>query len=282
MQLVNLARPFDWDDQLLSLFGIPREHLPVVCRTTDLFGHLRCAHIRLRAVCGDQFAALHGAEPYLDGAGSAAGNERLREDVSPVTPRPLLVNLGTGGFVMAAPATTVDPSGPLLHSPGALGERIVEGTINGVGAALQWAAQRLGVELSQVSWPTAYFNARDWTFVNRVGGVGSPWWHAAGNSYWIDRHGSIGQPADATAAMQAVLESIAFLVHANVDCLGAAGVAVASLRLTGGVAAIRPLGQLLADLCHCPVETPAETELTARTARPGLPPAAPRTGGDSI
>ena len=62
----------------------------------------------------------------------------------------------------------------------------------------------------------------------------------------------------------AVVESIIFMLQANLDTMLAAGLAVNRFQVSGGLARLDGLCQRLADLAERPVYRPVETEATAR------------------
>ncbi|MDE7129254.1 MAG: glycerol kinase GlpK, partial [Alistipes sp.] len=61
--LLNL-HTLDWDDELLSLFGIPRSMMPEVRSSSEIYGHTKTtifAHrVPIAGIAGDQQAALFG------------------------------------------------------------------------------------------------------------------------------------------------------------------------------------------------------------------------------
>ena len=58
--LVSLET-LDWDDDLLALFGVPRELLPRIVRSAETVGEGELLGARpVRGIAGDQQAALYG------------------------------------------------------------------------------------------------------------------------------------------------------------------------------------------------------------------------------
>ena len=235
----------DWDDQLLGLFGIPRELLPSCSTTLANFGTLvEAPNLPLKLVTGDQSAALYAYGP-------------LRTDTA-------YINLGTGAFV-SRPAGDGPPFDPQLLSSVVLqtaerSEHVLEGTVNGAGAALDWLARQHGRE------QIAPEQLNDWLgqehphlplFLNGVSGLAAPYWRSDFESRFIGQ-GELPQQA------VAVLESILFLLQANLtrmqDRLGA----VERIQVSGGLGHLDDLCQRLADLLGTPVSRPAECEATAR------------------
>jgi glycerol kinase len=240
-QLWNLHTR-DWDEALLSLFGLPADPLPACRPVMDAYGRLKAADIPLCVVTGDQNAALFSLGGIL--AHSA------------------LVNLGTGAFVLAPtgrrPLTDPRLISTLAVSDRERGDYVLEGTVNGAGAALDWAADRLGVASPHALLPVSLAgDGAPPLFMNAVGGLGSPWWRPEERPRWIGG----GSPA---LRMLAVVESILFLVQANLDVMVASGCEIRILVVTGGLARLNGVCDRLAALSQRPVYRPAETEATVR------------------
>ncbi|MGD8618239.1 MAG: FGGY family carbohydrate kinase [Gammaproteobacteria bacterium] len=233
----------DWDDALLNLFGIPRRVLPECRPILHDYGVTANGGIPLRAVNGDQTAAL-----YAQGK-------------PPETT--ISVNIGTGAFVLLPVADPGNcPEGLLAglsRSDAATCDYYAEGTVNGAAAALEWAAKRHGLRdwsrqlpawLEQVAAPPV--------FLNSVGGLGAPWWCPGPPPRFLT------EPETPAAAMAAVVESILFLVQANIEMLRSRAPGVEAIRISGGLASLDGLCQKLANLSGLVVQRPEQTEATAR------------------
>jgi glycerol kinase len=233
----------DWDDTLLKLFDIPRRVLPQCRPILHDYGVTASGDIPLRAVNGDQTAALYarGMPPE----------------------KTIIVNIGTGAFVLlpiTAPGSCPDGllSG-LSRSNAETCDYYAEGTVNGAAAALEWAAQRFGLSdwsrqlpgwLDQVDAPPV--------FLNSVGGLGAPWWRPGPEPRFLN------EPESSAAAMAAIVESILFLVQTNIDLLLGMEPGVEAIRISGGLARLDNLCQKLANLSGLVVQRPEQLEATAR------------------
>jgi glycerol kinase len=233
----------DWDSYLHGLFGVPRDALPACRPICSDYGKTAIGNIPLRAVNGDQTAALY-----------AQGHPPVNT---------VIVNIGTGAFVLLPvddPATR--PAGLLAgisHSTAQAARYYVEGTVNGAGAALQWASERFAVdELVQrlPGWLTHVEEPP--LFINTVGGLGAPWWQSGPEPYF-----STPTPA-AAEAMVAVVESILFLLQVNIALLRQHYPAIEAIRVSGGLANLDGLCQKLANLSRLEVRRPHQLEATAR------------------
>ncbi|UCG23972.1 MAG: hypothetical protein JSW55_17865 [Chloroflexota bacterium] len=234
----------DWDPWLLSLFGVPRAALPLCRPISYEYGLLTGTEIPLTVVNGDQNAAVYGlGEPRPDTA---------------------IINLGTGAFVLL-PTVSGRVHHPTLlcgltSSDALEGEYTIEGTVNGAGAALAWAAETW--QIPDIGTKMDEWLARPGDpplFINTVGGLGSPWWQA-GLTPTVIGDGLPWQYAVAVA------ESILFLLQANLEAMAKVGLEAKRIRVSGGLALLDGLCQRLADLTGRAVYRPAETEATARGA----------------
>jgi glycerol kinase len=141
-QLFNIGS-LDWDDRLLGLFHVPRALLPEVRDSIGDFGTMKIdgRKIPIKAMLGDQQAALVGAMGFIAGdAGSGANSSR----------RPMaLVNYGTGSFVLVPTfATAVRRTGLLTSLAWTRSRRrcyLLEGTVNASSSLLDWLSRELGV-----------------------------------------------------------------------------------------------------------------------------------------
>ena len=233
----------NWDDSLLELFQIPAESLPACVPICSHYGHTRQGNIPLLAVNGDQTAAL-----YAQGKPSA---------------NTILVNIGTGAFVLlATDEPTRRPEGLLAGislSDKDTAHYYIEGTVNGAAAAVKWAAKKLSIDDVKQQLP-------DWLedtpspplFMNTVGGLGAPWWIPGPEPHFSDTN------ITAAEAMVAVIESIVFLLQANIDLMQLHNPGVDKIRTSGGLSNLDGLCQKLANLSGLHVERPVQTEATAR------------------
>ncbi len=232
----------EWSGRLLGIFGLPRAPLPACVATRHHFGHMRIGAraVPLGLCTGDQ---------------SAVPFSRGRPD-----PRTIFVNLGTGGFVQRVVPSRPAASGRLLTGviragPGGT-DYALEGTVNGAGAALDRYAGRLGLDVSKVLGEGSLDEAEVPLFLNGVSGLGSPFWRPRFASRFVGR----GTPR---RKLQAVLESVLFLVRINIDRMVAVSGDVDRIVLTGGLAASDGLCGRLAEVCDLTVSRPESAEATS-------------------
>ena len=245
-------RSGDWDADLLALFGIPRELLPRVVRSSALWGEtapaLFGAPIRLGGMAGDQQAALFGQACH--GAGMAKNT------------------YGTGCFLlMHTGGQAVASANGLIATcaaqTGDAPEYALEGSVFIGGAVVQWLRDGLGlirraadIEALAAGVP----DAGGVVFVPAFAGLGAPHWNPAA------RGALLGLTRGTTAAhiARAALEAIAFQSVELVEAMSAdCGQPLAELRVDGGAAANGLLMQFQADLLGVPVLRPRILETTA-------------------
>jgi glycerol kinase len=235
----------DWSDELLGIFGIPRAILPRASPTTADFGTLAAegARIPLRVCNGDQSVV-----PY---AGGALDFEAA------------YVNLGTGAFVLR-PTSEALRAPPLLTSvirtDAATADFVLEGSVNGAGSALDWLERHQGAAADRLLALLGSAELADEAapfFLNGVSGLASPFWQPEFESRFVGEGTELQQ-------CRAVLESVAFLIKANLAEMDRHRPAPARLVASGGLAENRLLCRMLACLAACPVDRASDREATSR------------------
>jgi glycerol kinase len=234
-----------WDDTLLALFGVPEALLPDIRPSGGDFGStvLDGRTVPIRAVLGDQQAALYGQACFTSGAAKCTYGTGcfLLKNAGPTPPEP-----GDGILATIAWETADDVAYAL------------EGSVFVAGAAIQWLRDGLGV-IASAAESEALARSVQTTggvvFVPAFAGLGAPHWNA-------DARGMItGLTRGTTKAhlVRAALESIAFQTADLSDALGG----LHALRVDGGATKNDFLMQFQADILGIPVERAAETEITA-------------------
>lgn len=246
-QLMDVST-LDWSPRILEWFELPEAVLPSCKPMCYDYGVLTNTRANITAVCGDQNAALFGAGDIDD--------------------RTALVNLGSGAFIMR-------PMKPYLASAAQLTSiacsdsdsvsYLREATVNGAGSALEWLAQKYNIENIENQLPGwLNQNKSPPLFLNTVGGLGSPWWRQDINPEFIDPGFIDFNPIDNKgAAVAAVIESIVFMLGANLELIQAES-PLKRLRVSGGLSRSDGLCQKLANLSQLTVERTDNTEATAR------------------
>jgi glycerol kinase len=239
--LFNLER-LDWDDGLLHCFELSRDALPQVVPNRFAYGHLACGvRLPLTLVNGDQSAALF-----------AYGSPE---------PNCAYLNMGTGAFVqrrLGAPVYHPRLLSGIVLQDNDETVHVLEGTVNGAGAALAWLAEELAIdnlEAQLAGWLEQ--NAEPPLFLNGIAGLGAPFWAPNFESRFVG-HGEPWQQAVAVA------ESIVFLIQANLDELQSESTPLKLIVASGGLTHYDALCQRISDLAGVPLYRPVEHEATAR------------------
>jgi glycerol kinase len=234
----------DWDDELMSVFGIRREWLPSLGPTFGALGELCCerwpAALPLCAQLVDQQSALAGS-----------GAVRAGE---------LKATYGTGVFVLGR---TEGPSAAAGLLPtvgwaapdrsGGVGEvaYALDGGVFAAGALLDWLAQGLGLAADARALARAAASVVDSAGVlvlPALTGLGAPWWRPEAHAVIAGLH-----PAATTAHVaRAALEAIAWRVADIVEAM-ASVMRIRSLRVDGGLTNDHTLVQIQADALGLPL-----------------------------
>jgi glycerol kinase len=245
-----------WDDDMLTLFNVPRALLPEVrdsagdfgVTTSDIFG----APIPIRGVAGDQQAALFGQACFAPG------------DVKST--------YGTGCFALVNTGAVAPTSNNrLLATCGyrAKGETAyaIEGSIFIAGAVVQWLRDALGVIRSAGEVEALASTAKPADglyFVPAFTGLGAPYWDPDARAAIMGLTRDMGVAEIARAALDSVCYQTRDLLDAMGRDMKAGGLtAPAALKVDGGMVKNDWFCQRLADLTGLPVDRPQVTETTA-------------------
>lgn len=249
--LLNI-HTLEWDNDLLELFDIPKNILPEVKQSSEIYGEtattLFSTKIPIAGIAGDQQAALFGQMC--------------------TTPGMVKNTYGTGCFLLMNTGTEAVSSKNNLLTTVAWkinGEvnYALEGSVFVGGAAIQWLRDGLKLIHSseQVNELAASVEDNGGVyFVPALTGLGAPYWdqYARGTIVGITRGTTDAHIARAT------LEGIAFQVYEIVKAMEAdSGRASLELRVDGGASASDLLMQIQSDLFGFKITRPKTLETTA-------------------
>ncbi len=252
MDLETLA----WDDEILTILGIPRQMMPRIVPSIDknTWGHTLKdgplgATVPVCGALGDQQAALVGQTCF--GVGEAKNT------------------YGTGCFMLLNTGTEpVQSAHGLLTTVGyqISGEKPVyclEGSVAIAGALVQWLRDNLGLIASAPEVETLARTVDDnggTYIVPAFSGLFAPYWRsdARGVIVGLTRYVNKGHIA------RAALEANAYQTLDIVEAMKKdSGVELNSLKVDGGMVANDLLMQFQSDLLNVPVIRPSITETTA-------------------
>ncbi len=245
-------RKLEWDEKLLKELKIPREMLPIVKPSSDIYGYtdrsLFGEEIPIAGAAGDQQAALFGQCCFHKG------------DVKNTygTGCFLLMNTGKdaiksnhGLLTTLAASTNTEP------------QYALEGSVFVAGAAIQWLRDELQLIRTAAESEKYALQVEDTNGVYVVpafAGLGAPYWdqYARGAILGITRG------CNRDHIIRATLESIAYQTYEVLKAMEAdSGNYLTSLKVDGGACANRFLMQFQADILGTTVLKPECIETTA-------------------
>lgn len=242
-----------WDNDLLSLFDIPKKLLPTVKKSSDFYGvtshyQLFDQPVPITGVAGDQQAALFGqncCEPgdikNTYGTGSFILMNTGKKDV--------LSNYGL--------LTTLacDTNGEVCYA--------LEGSVFVSGSAIQWLRDGLSIieESSETEKMSYQLASNEGVYiVPAFVGLGAPYWDS-------DVRGAIFGVTRGTSKetfARATLESIAYQTKDVVDTMmKETGLPMTQMKVDGGASKNNFLLDFQADMLNLPIFRPLVNETTA-------------------
>ncbi|GAB5895927.1 glycerol kinase GlpK [Mycolicibacterium mageritense] len=253
--LMNLET-LDWDDELLSFFGIPRQMLPEIKPSShpDAYGATTttgpmAGEVPLTGILGDQQAAMVG-QVCLQ-AGEAKNT------------------YGTGNFLLLNTGENIvrSDNGLLTTVCYQFGDAkpvyALEGSIAVTGSAVQWLRDQLGIISGASQSESLARQVADnggVYFVPAFSGLFAPYWRsdARGAIVGLSRFNTNAHLARAT------LEAICYQSRDVVDAMEAdSGVHLEVLKVDGGITANALCMQIQADVLGVDVVKPVVAETTA-------------------
>ncbi len=241
----------EWDEELLSLFRIPKSMLPEVKSSGEIYGSVELgeARVPIAGVAGDQQSALFGQCCYQKGEAKNT--------------------YGTGCFLlMNAGETPPESKHGLLTTltarlQGESRQYALEGSVFVGGAVIQWLRDEM--RFFAESKDAEYYaqkvpDTSGVFFVPAFTGLGAPYWdmYARGGIFGLTR--GTKREHIIRAAQESIAYSSAELVFAMEKDTGAT---IASLKVDGGASRDNFLMGFQADILGAEVTRPAQTETTA-------------------
>jgi glycerol kinase len=253
--LMNLET-LDWDDELLALFGVPRQMLPRIRPSSapNLYGHTAVvgpsgSSVPLSAALGDQQAAMIGQ--VCLSAGDAKNT------------------YGTGNFLLLNTGHQLvrSSNGLLTTVCYQFGDQpptyALEGSIAVTGSAVQWLRDQLGIieNAADIEALAAQVQDSDGAyFVPAFSGLFAPHWRsdARGAIVGLTRYHRKAHIARAT------LEAICYQSREVADAMHKdSGVRLEVFKVDGGVTTNSLCMQIQANILGVPVSRPVVAETTA-------------------
>lgn len=243
-----------WDEELLEILDIPKEMLPEVRPSSEIYGktvsyHMFGQEVPIAGVAGDQQAALFGQNCF------EAGNIKN--------------TYGTGCFILMNTGNKpVDSANGLVTTIAASVDDdqvqyALEGSVFVAGSAVQWLRDglRMVEKASQTEKYAVDAKSSDNVYVvPAFVGLGAPHWDT-------DARGAIFGLTRGTSKeifIRATLESIAYQTKDVMETMRQdSGMPITSMRVDGGAANNNFLMQFQSDILDLNIKRPKVSETTA-------------------
>jgi glycerol kinase len=242
----------EWDQELLDLIGIPKQMLPDVKQSSEVYGEtattIFASKIPIAGIAGDQSAALFGQMCI----------EKAMVKNTYGTGCFMLMNIGdkfveSKNNLLTTVAWKID--GKIQYA--------FEGSIFIAGAVVQWLRDSLGIIRKSADVEKLADSVEDTGgvyFVPAFAGLGAPYWNPNVRGTMI---GLSRGTTDAHIA-RASLEAIGYQTMDVLRAMEAdSGMKIKELRVDGGATANDLLMQFQSDLLNCKVIRPEVVETTA-------------------
>ncbi|HEX4057025.1 MAG TPA: glycerol kinase GlpK [Galbitalea sp.] len=250
--LMSLAE-LEWDDDILSDFGIPRAMLPGIRSSSEIFGHAApeslVREVPIAGILGDQQAATFGQTAFDSGESKNT--------------------YGTGNFLIVNTGEQIvrSQNGLLATVAYQLGDEApryaLEGSVAVTGSLVQWLRDNLGLidDASQIESLAASVDDNGGAYiVPAFSGLFAPYWRPDARGAIVGLTRFVTKAHLARAALESTAYQSAEVLDAAVADLGRRP---AELRVDGGMTANELLMQFQADVLGIPVVRPVVTETTA-------------------
>ena len=251
--LMNLET-LDWDLELLEILEIPREVLPTIKSSSEIYAQTNPhgplgASVPIAGILGDQQAAMVGQVCFDRGESKTT--------------------YGTGNFALLNTGTDIvrSKNGLLTTVCYKFGDEparyALEGSVAVTGSAIQWLRDQLGIinhAAETEALASSVIDTAGVYFVPAFSGLFAPYWRS-------DARGVIvGLTRAATKAhlARAALEAICYQTRDVMDAMVAdSGVPMSEMRVDGGITANSLCMQMQADIMGIDITRPLITETTA-------------------
>lgn len=251
--LMNLET-LDWDSELLAIFGVPREILPQIKSSSEIYamtdpaGPLGSA-IPIAGILGDQQAAMVGQACFQRGESKTT--------------------YGTGNFALLNTGTEIvrSKNGLLTTVCFKFGEQpthyALEGSVAVTGSAIQWLRDQLQIinsapEIEPLARSVS--NNGGVYFVPAFSGLFAPYWRNDARGVVV----GLTRAATKAHLARAALEAICYQTRDVLDAMSAdSGVKLPEMRVDGGITANELCMQMQADVMGIDVVRPLIIETTA-------------------
>ncbi len=244
-----------WDEEILTILGVPRAMLPEVKPSSFVYGQTDAKlfehRIPIAGAAGDQQCALFGQTCFKPGEAKNT--------------------YGTGGFMLmnTGEKPVVSQNGLVTTIAWGVDGRVeyaLEGSIFVAGAAIQWLRDELGLVRNAAESEALAASVPDTNgcyMVPAFVGLGAPHW----NQYARGAIVGLTRGVNRNHIVRATLEAIAYQVNDVLRSMQEdSGIRLAALKVDGGACANDFLMQFQADIMNVRVARPRTIETTAMGA----------------
>jgi glycerol kinase len=241
-----------WDDELLELFDIPKEMLPIVRCSNEVIGviedpTLPFIKLPISGVIGDSQGALFGQKCFEPGMAKAT--------------------YGTGTSVLMQTGEMVEGSNGLVTSIAwGLSGKVnyaLEGIINSTGDTIKWLKDQLELidDIGEAELLASSLSDNEGVYlVPAFVGLGAPYWNPYSRAAIMGMSRSTGKPH----IVRAALESIAYQVKDVIELMQSESkILIKSVRVDGGATSNRFLMQYQANMLEIDVIASELAELSS-------------------
>jgi len=242
----------EWDNELLKIFDIPKQMLPEVKSSSEIFGEVNSVKelngIKIAGIAGDQQSALFGQLCFEKGLTKST--------------------YGTGCFMLQNTGENPVKSDNRLLTTIAWKidektEYALEGSVFIGGAVVQWLRDSLGIIENSSDVEILANSVEDnggVYFVPAFAGLGSPFWDQRARGMLIGLTRGTGKEHIARAAIESICFQTADLISAIEED---SKIKLPMLKVDGGAVRNDSLLQFQSDILQIPVVRPKITETTA-------------------
>ncbi|MDK7113967.1 glycerol kinase GlpK [Staphylococcus pettenkoferi] len=251
--LIYNIHDLEWDDELLDILDIPKQMLPEVKESSEIYAktidyHFFGQEVPIAGIAGDQQAALFGQACFERG------------DVKNT--------YGTGGFMLmnTGEEAVTSESGLLTTIAYSLDGKInyaLEGSIFVSGSAIQWLRDGLRMINSapqSENYAERVESSEGVYMVPAFVGLGTPYWDAEARGAIF----GLTRGTEKEHFIRATLESLCYQTRDVLEAMEKdSDIKVNNLRVDGGAVKNNFIMQFQADLLNVEVERPEVSETTA-------------------
>ncbi|MCM8711549.1 glycerol kinase GlpK [Clostridium sp. SYSU_GA19001] len=242
-----------WDDELLDIFDIPKNMLPEVKCSDDIFGYTEAGELfdislPISGVIGDSQGALFGQQCFEIGMAKATYG----------TGSSILMNIGNSYIEPKSGLVTA-----IAWGIGGKVEYALEGIVHCTGDTIKWVKENLGLfqEFSEIEDMIHAISDNEGVYVvPAFSGLGIPYWDAYARAAIV----GMSRGSNKNHVVRAAVESIAYQIRDAVEVIESeSSIRLKELRVDGGPTSNKFLMQFQSDILNVNVAKAEIAELSS-------------------